>query len=146
MLLFVLLLAPLQLHAVELMKDYFDYKVEQPLPTVSSDLIYGQGTTEITTQINDNIAIQPNQTIQGTLFVTHAPSNTIDENSFGIGNKPLKVSLVQNTQMSTGNIVVSIYQFQLEGLTAGTHTLPAIHVKVGDKEVQALPLTIEISQ
>lgn len=138
-------LAPLHLNALELMKDYFDYKDERPLPTIANDFVYGEGTTELTSQINDYENIVANQPIQGTLFVTHDSKNAVDANSFRIGSKPLKTTFVQTAQMSSSsNIVVSIYRFQLEGLPVGTHTLPSINVKVGSKEVQALPLVIEV--
>lgn len=145
MLWFILLLAPLHLNSVEFMKDYFDYKDERPLPTISSDFVYGEGTTELTSQISDYENIKPNKPIQGSLFVTHASKNAVDQDSFRIGSKPLKTTFVQTTQMSpSSDIVVSIYQFQLEGLPVGTHILPSINVKVGGKEVQALPLNIEV--
>jgi hypothetical protein len=129
------------------MKDYFDYKDERPLPTIDNDLIYGNGTTELTSQINEYEKIVANQPIKGTLFVTHDQKNIVDADSFRLGSKPLKTTFVQTTQMSSAsNIVVSIYHFQLEGLPLGTHTLPSINVKVGGKQVQALPIVIEISK
>lgn len=147
MLLFILLFMPLHLQSIEFMKDYLDYKEERPLPTIANDFVYGEGTTELTSQINNYEAIKANKPIQGTIFVTHERKNNVDEKSFRIGNKPLKTSFVQTTQMSSlSDIVVTIYQFQLDGLPAGDHTLPSINVKVGGKEVQALPLFVEVSQ
>lgn len=147
MLYFVLLLAPLHLHSIEFMKDYLDYKDERPLPNIANDFVYGDGTTELTAQINDYETIKANQPIKGTLFITHETKNIVDEKGFRIGNKQLKTTFVQTTQMSsTSDIVVSTYQFQLDGLPIGIHTLPPISVKVDNKEVQALPLIIEVSQ
>lgn len=129
------------------MKDYFDYKDERPLPTIDNDFIYGDGTTELTSQISEYANIVANQPINGTLFVTHSQKNVVDADSFRLGSKPLKTTFVQTAQMSsTSDIVVSIYHFQMEGLPIGTHTLPSINVKVGGKQVQALPLVIEISK
>ena len=140
-----LLLAPLGLSSIELMKDYLDYSDERPLPTIANNLVYGEGSSEITSQINAYENIVPKKPIQGSIFVTHNEKDKIDSSSFRLGNKPLKVVFVQTSQMSaTSNIVVSIYSFQLEGLPPGNHTLPSINVKVGGKEVSALPLIIKV--
>ena len=142
---YTVLLCPLSLCSIELMKDYFDYNAEKPLPTVANDFVYGDGTTELTTQINEYDNLVAGKPIQGSIFVTHDSKNTVDVNSFRLGNKELKVNLVQNAPMSsTSSIEVSIYRFQLDGLPVGVHTLPPINVKVGGKEVQALPLIIEV--
>ena len=142
---FALTLTPMWLCSIEFMKDYFDYNSLKPLPNVPSDLVYDEGTTEITTQINKYQTIKPNQPIQGSIFITHLTMDKIDESSFRLGEKPLKASFVSSTQMSpTSKIAVAIYSFQLEGLPPGIHTMPPLHVKVGDRDVQALPLVIEI--
>ena len=112
----------------------------------ANDLIYGEGSTEVNTQINEYAPVVANKPIQGTIFITHEAKNAIDVNSFRIGNKPLKVSFVQTSQMSSSSsIYVTIYSFELEGLPTGTHTLSPIVVKIGGKEVQALPLVIEVN-
>lgn len=140
-----LLFVPLTLSSIEFMRDYLDYSEEKPLPTISNDFVYGEGSSEITTQINAYQTIVANQPIQGSIFVTHDSKNTIDPSSFRMGDQPLKVSFVQTSQMSSpSTIVVSVYSFQLDGLPMGMHTLPSIRVKVGDKEIQALPLVIEV--
>jgi hypothetical protein len=43
-----------------------------------------------------------------------------------------------------GNIIVTIYSFQLPGMPPGTYTLPPVNVKVAGKVAQALPLEIEV--
>jgi hypothetical protein len=141
---FTLLLGPLNLSSIEFMKDYFDYNEERPLPKVSNDLVYGDGSSEVTSQITES-NLTANQPIQGSIFVTHDSKNAIDISSFRLGAKPLKVTFVQSSLMSpTSNIAVAVYSFQLEGLPTGVHTLPSINVKVGSKQVQALPLVIAI--
>ena len=137
-------LLPLNASSLEFMKDYFDYSEERPLPKINNDLVYGNGSSEITTQVNQYDKISANKPIQGSIFITHDAKNSVDASSFRLGNKPLKVTFVQNTQMSPGSVVVSIYSFQLEGMGAGIHTLPSINVKVGNKLIQALPLVIEV--
>lgn len=132
-------------NSIELMKDYFDYKDEKPLPTIANDLVYGEGSTEITSQINEYETITANKPIRGSIFVTHLTKDLIDNESFRLGNAPLKVRWVQSTSISSlSSLLVTIYSFQLDGYPIGKHTLPPIHVKVGDQEFQALPLTIEV--
>lgn len=142
-----LVLSPLPLPSFEFMKDYFDYHSEQPLPNVANDFVYGDGNIELTTQINAYENITANTPIQGSAFITHPAKDTIDVTSFKVGNKPLKIKFVQSTTLSPySDIAVTIYSFELPGLPIGTHTLPSIHVKVAGKEVQALPLVIEVSR
>lgn len=143
---FLLLLSPLPLCSIEFLKDYLHYNEERPFPTIANDLIYGDGSTELTSQINEYETITANKPIKGSIFVTHDARNAIDTGSFRLGNKPLKVTLVQSTRLSSSSpIMITIYSFQLDGMPAGTHTLPPISVKVADKVVQALPLSIEVS-
>jgi len=138
-------LTSLSVGSIEFMKDYLDYGEEKALPQIDNDFVYGDGSTEVTAQINEYEKIQPNKPIQGSIFVTHDAKNTIDVKSFRLGDKPLKTDFVQTSQMSSSsNIVVSIYSFQLEGLPLGVHTLPSIHVKVAGKDVRSLPLVVQI--
>lgn len=139
-------LVSLPLCSLEFMKNYLDYSEESSPPQIDNDLIYGDGSTEITSQVNEYENIPANKPIQGSIFVTHDVKNTIDVESFRLGNKPLKVTFVQTSQMSpSSNVVVSIYSFQLEGLPLGIHTLPSINVNVAGKNVRALPLVIEVN-
>lgn len=143
----ILLLIPLYLCSIELMKDYLDYDSQHPLSPISNDLVYGDGSTEITAQIDEYENITANKPIQGTIFVTHDEKNKIDNTSFKLGTKHLKVTFTQSSQMASySTIMVSIYSFQLDGLPMGTHTLPPITVKVGGKEFQALPLVLQVSK
>ncbi|HEV8052530.1 MAG TPA: hypothetical protein VGP47_08545 [Parachlamydiaceae bacterium] len=145
--LLTLLISPLSLSSVELMKDYFDYKDERPLPNVANNLIYNDGSSELTTQLSEYENVVANKPLQGSIFVTHDANNKVDVDSFRLGDKPLTVKFVQTTQMtSSSNIVVSIYSFGLPGMPVGIHTLPPINVKIGSNKVQALPLVIEVSQ
>ena len=143
--LLILLLSPLQMYSIEFMKDYLDYSDERPLPKIANDFVYGDGSTEITSEINEYDPIVANKPINGSIFVTHDAKNAIDNTSFRLGNKALKVTFVQSTPMAaSSNLVVSIYKFQLEGLPTGNHSLPSINVKVAGNVVQALPLAIQV--
>ena len=142
-----LLLSPLSLSAIELMKDYFDYKDERPLPNVANDLVYDEGSSEVTSQISEYANLTAGKPIQGSIFVTHDANNKVDQDSFRLGDKQFKVTFVQTAQMSSSsNIVVSIYSFGLPGMPVGIHTMPPINVIVGGKKIQALPLVIEITK
>lgn len=144
--LLMICLLPLHLSAIELMKDYLDYNEERPLPTIASDFVYGEGTSEVSSAISDYENITAGKPIRGSIFVTHETKNSVDNNSFRLGEAPLKVSFVQTTQMSSSSdIVVSIYHFELSGMPTGTYTLPSITVKVGGKEVRALPLNVQVN-
>ena len=133
------------LNAVEFVKPYEQFKNKEESSEVTNDLVYGDGTSQIDTELNAYDSIIANQPIQGTIFVTHDNSNIIDETSFKMGSNPLTVKFVQTTQMSLSSpIVVSIYNFEIPGLPLGNHTLPPISVTVGGKVVQALPLNIEV--
>ena len=83
--------------------------------------------------------------VTGSVMITHDKTNTVDANSFRLGNKPLKVDFVQSASMD-GNLEVSIYKFQLESMQKGEYTLPPIVVKVGGKDYQAPPITIEVDR
>lgn len=112
---------------------------------VPSNLIYGDGSTQISSEINVYENITPDSPILGSVFITHNIKDVVDEKSFRIGGNLLKVEFVSNTSISTNpDIAVTIYKFQLSGMPAGTHTLPPITVKVEGKEYAALPMTVEV--
>ena len=113
----------------------------------ANDFIYGEGNTQVNSEINEYEDIVAGAPIQGSVLITHDKKDAIDINSFRIGDKPLKVEFIQTTSMSSlSNLEVSIYQFQITGLKSGVNTLPPISVKIGGKEFQAPPLTVEIGQ
>ncbi len=131
MILFLLILfAPFQLAAAD---------------TLSNVLIYTD-PVQVTSSINAYENIVAGTPIQGTVMITHDSNAAIDASSFRMGDKPLQVTFVQSVPMSQySNIVVTIYSFRLDGLEKGSHTLPQINVKVGDKVYQAPPLTVQVA-
>ncbi len=101
---------------------------------------------EVTASIDpyQTVADQP---IPGTVTVTHDNSQTVDEGSFQMGGKPLKVNHVKTVNINPSQtVVLSIYSFQLPGQSAGLYILPTISVKVGGKTYQTIPSSYEISQ
>lgn len=128
-LLFVLLLAPLQLVSDQ----------------VSNVLIYTD-PVQVTSSINVYETIQAGQPIIGSIMITHDAGAKIDPNSFRMGEKPIQATFVETTPMSAySTLQVTIYRFQLEGLPQGTYTLQPIRVRVGGKDYQALPLTVQVA-
>ncbi len=113
----------------------------------SNILIYGEGSTQISSEINQYDSIVANTPIPGSVMVTHDVNADVDINSFRLGNTPLKVTFVQTTPISSySTLVVSIYQFQLDGMKPGIHTMPPISVRVGNKEYQAASLIIKVAR
>lgn len=110
-------------------------------------LVHGQGTVQITSEVNAYQNLTSGTPIQGSVMVTHDLNQPVDINSFSLGDKPLKVELIQTVPMSSFSpLVVSIYQFKLDGMAQGVQNLPPIKAKVGGKDYQAPPLTLEISR
>lgn len=145
--LLALLLAPWNLNATVFMNDYFDHSDERQLSKMTSGPEYDDSSTEVTSQISEYENISANKPIQVSIFVTHDSKSPVDISSFRLGNKLIKVTFVQTTQISSfSNLAVSIYKTQLEGLPAGTHVLNPINVKIGGKQFQAPRLIIEVSK
>jgi hypothetical protein len=113
---------------------------------VETNVLVGN-KVEVNAEINAYENILAGSPIQGTIMVTHDAKNLVDSNSFTLGHQPLNVQLVKTVSMSSySNLVVSIYAFQLEGMKAGSYTLPPIKVKVGGQSYQAPPLSLEVSE
>lgn len=111
----------------------------------ANNLIYEGGNIQITSGINEYQNLSANVPVQGSIMVTHESASSIDVNSFKMGNDPLKVNFISTTPFSD-HLVVTIYAFQLNGMSKGTHQLPSISVQVGGKEYQAPPITLEINK
>lgn len=111
----------------------------------ASNVLLYTDPVQVNSSINSYENIVSGIPIQGSIMVTHSEANAIDPNSFRLGDKPLKVEFVQNIPMSSYSaLVVSIYSFKLEGLKQGQYTLDPIKVRVGGKEYQAPPMTIQV--
>lgn len=121
-----------------------------PLPLSSSAeganiLVYGD-TVQVTAEVNDEYGdLRAGAPIRGSVMITHNMDDAIDNDSFLIGDKPLKVEFVKSVRLSSySNLIISIYHFQLDGMKAGEHVLPSIKVKVGGKNYESLSLTIQV--
>lgn len=110
-----------------------------------SNVLLYTDPVQVSSSINAYENLTAGQPIQGSVMVTHQENNAVDPDSFKLGKKTLKVELVQSTPMSSYNpLVVTIYSFQLPGMSQGMYTLDPISVKVGGKVYQAPPLTIQV--
>lgn len=115
------------------------------LPAALNMLIYNEGNVQISSEIYQYDQVVAGSPIEGSVMITHDQNQTIDPNSFRIGDQPLRVKFVQSTPMSAGDhLVVTIYKFHLQGMKRGNHTLPPIKVKVGGQEYQAPPLMVQV--
>lgn len=111
-----------------------------------SNVLVPNEPVQITSSVNQYDQISENVPIQGTLMVTHDANNSIDQDSFHMGDKPLSVKLVQSVPMSSySNLIVTIYNFQIDGMKAGSYTLPSVNVVVGGKKYVAPPMSIIVS-
>jgi len=111
----------------------------------SNVLIIGN-TVQVSYQVNISLVLTSGDPIPISVMVTHRKSNSVDPASFRYGNKPLGVTFVQNVLMpSNADLIVSVYQTQLEGLPPGNHILQPISAKVGGKEYQSTPVSVMIN-
>jgi hypothetical protein len=121
----------------------FSQAVAIPQPNI---LIYKQGNIQISSEIDEYEHILQDKPIKGSILITHEPKDKIDNTSFRIGVKELKISFVKSYSLDSSNLLqVSAYEFELPGMERGTHTLPPISVRVGGKVYQAPPMTVDVS-
>ncbi|KAF3361949.1 Uncharacterized protein PHSC3_001507 [Chlamydiales bacterium STE3] len=90
-------------------------------------------------------SIYENQPIQGFVTVTHDRQFEVDESSFTLEGKPLKVTLYKELAISSNSpLMLSIYQFEIPGMAKGLQWLPSIKVKIGRKIYQSPAISFEV--
>lgn len=95
----------------------------------------------------DNYTVAPNQPFKGTLSITHPKTEKIDPNSFALDGKPLKVTFVQETPISSSSdLIVTFYSFLMPGQAKGLQILSPVSVVVGGKKYQSLATTYEVNE
>jgi hypothetical protein len=93
--------------------------------------------TKVTAEI-DNSQGYENQPLTGTITITHNQNDKVDVSSFLLDKKPISVEFIKDVQFEVSNpLILSIYRFQLPGKPQGLYLLPAVSVRVGDKEYQS---------
>lgn len=86
-----------------------------------------------------------NMPVKGLITITHPRNIAIDDKSFKMEKAPLTVSLVKEEPMTaTGDLVMSIYSFEIGPQPKGAHSLPSVSVKAGSKEYRSIPTTYQI--
>lgn len=100
----------------------------------------------IDASVNQNVGVA-DQSIKGTITITHDSKEKVDPSSFQLEGKPLETSLIQSVPMSAGqsSTLVSIYSFELPAKEEGLYVLAPISVKVGTKRYQSIAASYTIS-
>ncbi len=115
------------------------------IPPPEANVLVYQENVQISAEIDEYDNLRAGLPLSGSIMVTHDANVPVDQNSFMIGDKSLEVTFVQNVLMSSmSNLQVTIYHFQLGGLSVGQHTLPIIKVKVGGAYYAAPPIILQI--
>lgn len=113
---------------------------------VGSNILIYNDPVQVSTEVNEFEEIQSGKPFIVSIMVTHDSKNIIDLHTFKLGETSINPEFVKTVQMSISSpIIISIYQFSSKGMQVGSHTLPPVKVKVGGKEYQSLPLTIDIN-
>jgi hypothetical protein len=108
-------------------------------------ILWGQ-TVHVSASLEESSPME-NQTLQGTITITHDAKEAVDLSSFTIDKNPFKPEFIKDVRVAAdGSVVVSIYQFTLPPQIKGLHVLPLISVKVGEKMYQSIPSTFKVSE
>lgn len=80
-----------------------------------------------------------------TIMITHRPSETIESQTFKLGQNPIQVDKVKDVGDPKGNEeILTIYHYDLPGKPKGLHVLPQISVKVGGSIYKSVASTFEV--
>jgi len=86
-----------------------------------------------------------NLPLKGMITISRPSGESIAENSFMLNNAPLAVDKVNEVKMTAeGDLVLSMYRFELKPQPKGLHALGSITVKVGGKEYRTNSTTYEV--
>ena len=117
----------------------------------SSDLIVDV-PAQVTVQIQG--AIYENQPISGVISIVRLVKQKVDETSFMLDGKPLRVQFVSEdfppdqpfSRNDPEALIVSTYSFTLPSRDKGLYLINPISIKVGGVEVQSVPVTFEVQK
>lgn len=112
----------------------------------SNVLPLGGGDIQVNAQVLDRYTdIVPNKPINASIMITHDSNEKVDEDSFRLGDKPIQVGFIKSEKISPySTLEVSIYQFKIDGKPTGIYTLSPVFVKVGGKQYQSLPISVQV--
>jgi hypothetical protein len=123
----------------------FIFLANTPLFSAAQDnILFYKDQVQVTAEISPYDKIKENYPIPGTLMITHNDNLKVDPSSVRMGKDSLQVKLLKEVPMSSDKLIISIYEFKIEGKRKGNYTLDPITVKVGGKEYEAPPLIIDI--
>jgi len=98
----------------------------------------------ITTLLDQEIYYE-NQTISGVVQMTVPESAKVDEESFQVGNKPLKVNLIRQVPFKgPEGVTILTYRFNMDAEKKGLKMLPPISVKVDGKRYSSPGVSYEV--
>lgn len=101
----------------------------------------------IDSEIDQSGGVWEKQPLKGMISITHNRNDQVDESSFRLDKKPLNVQFVQEVQISsTSPLVISYYQFTLDGKPKGLQILPSVSVKVGGSVYKSAPSTYQVGE
>ena len=93
-------------------------------------------------QIDQSGTLIENQPLKGLISIAHNEQEKVDETSFRLGDSTLDVDFVREVRISPSSpLVLSYYQFALNGQPKGLQVLPSVSVKVGSHRYQSPPTT-----
>lgn len=108
--------------------------------------LYGDDIS-VQAEIDQSGGVWENQPLKGIISITHDEKDKVDESSFKMDNAPLSVEFSREVRFSqTSPLVLSYYQFALDGKPRGLQILPSISVKVGDKRYASSPSTYQVGE
>ena len=87
-----------------------------------------------------------NQPVPVTIIVTHPASQAIDESSFKLGKEAIKADKVKDVGEPGAGDILSIYHYDLTGMSKGLHILPQMSVQVGAKVYKSVASTFEVKE
>lgn len=106
---------------------------------------YGEGTIQISSEIDQADSLQAGVPIQGSVVITHSINKIIDSATFRLGDEPLQAWLDKSISLTSDDrVLMTVYRFQLKGKDPGTYTLPSIKVNISGKDYLAPSLTITV--
>lgn len=100
------------------------------------------GEVKIASEV-DNRSAFTGAPVSGSVNITHPVSESVDESSFQLKGKPLKVTLAHTVAVSS-NIQISFYTFTLPPEEKGLRLLPPVTVVVGGKRYESIASSYEV--
>lgn len=93
----------------------------------------------------DRYQVRENQPVKGLIEVTHPKNMPIDSSQFKIDGKPLRVQFIKDADIGdNGQIIVSIFTFELPPVPKGLHLLSPISITVNGAAHESISSTYSV--